>query len=268
MSTTNPLISIILPTFNGKAAWLWEAVDSVINQTYSNRELIVINDASTNDIEKVILHYVDTDNRILYVKNEENMQLTRSLNKWIELSKWKYIARIDDDDIWCDYEKLSKQARFMEKNPEYGLCGTSGYIINEKGEIIEEFSQRKTDESIKKTLLASNQFTHCSVLIRKSVLEDVWYYNPQHNLIEDYELRLRIGTKYKLYNLQDRCVMYRINTQSVSNKHNKKQQIMNIKITSRFRYYYPWFYNAVIKKIWYLLLPKALSQKILRYWKS
>lgn len=263
-----PLVSIILPTYNGNPKWLTESINSVLNQSYKNFELNIINDASIIDIEGTVLAFAKKDKRIKYHKNEKNLKLTKTLNKWIELSKWMYIARVDDDDIWCDTEKLSKQVHFMEENPEYGLCGTSGYTINEKGEIIEEFFQRETNESIKKNLLASNQFTHCSVLIRKSVLEDVWYYNPQHNLIEDYELRLRIGIKYKLHNLQDKCVMYRINTQSVSNKHNRKQKLMNINITPQFYKYYPWFYAAILKKITYFLLPQKLSCFLLRLLKK
>lgn len=65
------------------------------------------------------------DDRILYYKNNNNLKLTRTLNKWIELAQGKYIARIDDDDIRCDREKLSKQVNFMETHLEYGLCGTN-----------------------------------------------------------------------------------------------------------------------------------------------
>lgn len=127
------LVSIILPTYNGNSVWIMQAINSIIAQTYNNRELIIINDASTNDIEKTILQYVNKDNRIQYFKNEENLKLTKTLNKWIALSQGEYIARIDDDDIWCDPEKLAKQIDFMEKNTSYGLCGTCVINIDEEG---------------------------------------------------------------------------------------------------------------------------------------
>jgi len=81
MTIDYPLISIVLPTYNAKKEWLSEAIDSVLNQTYSNRELIIINDASTNNIEITILEYAKKDGRIKYYKNEQNMELTKTLNK-------------------------------------------------------------------------------------------------------------------------------------------------------------------------------------------
>ena len=118
------LVSIILPTYNGKVEWLSQAIDSVIVQTYTHRELIIINDASTNDIETTIMEYVAKDKRIKYYRNEINLKLTNTLNKGLKIAQGAYIARIDDDDIRCDKEKLEKQIVFMEQNAGYGLCGT------------------------------------------------------------------------------------------------------------------------------------------------
>ena len=117
-----PFVSIILPTYNGNHIWLSQAIESVLSQIYENRELIIINDASTNNIEYTILEYQEREPRIKYYKNESNIQLTKTLNKGIALSKGMYIARIDDDDIWFDPMKLEKQIKFMEANQNVGLC--------------------------------------------------------------------------------------------------------------------------------------------------
>ena len=77
----NPLVSVILPTYNGKSEWLSESIDSVLNQTFKDFELIIINDASTNGIEDTILKYKKKDSRIVYLKNEKNLKLTKTLNK-------------------------------------------------------------------------------------------------------------------------------------------------------------------------------------------
>jgi len=77
----NPLISIILPTYNGNKKWISESIQSVLDQTYTNFELIIINDASTNDIETTILAFAKKDERIKYYKNDENLQLTKTLNR-------------------------------------------------------------------------------------------------------------------------------------------------------------------------------------------
>lgn len=129
-----PLVSVILPTYNGKRARLIEAVNSVLSQTFSDFELIIINDASTNDIEHTILELQAKYQRIVYIKNEKNLKLTKSLNKAIGFAQGRYIARIDDDDVRIDREKLQKQVEFLEKNKEYGLCGSQAISINEIGE--------------------------------------------------------------------------------------------------------------------------------------
>lgn len=264
----SPLVSIILPTYNGKQIWLSQTINSVIYQTYTNRELIIINDASINNIEQTILECIAKDKRIKYYKNEENIKLTKTLNKWIELSQWYYIARIDDDDVWHDPMKLEKQVIFMEQNTNYGLCGTGGYIIDKQGTIWDQFIQRQHDQEIRKNLLASNQFTHSSVLIRKNVFDNVGFYDLNYNLVEDYELRLRIWIKYKLYNLSDPCIYYRINIQSVSHKYHRKQDLLSLKMTFLYKKYYPWFCKALIKKIIYFILPTKVSYTLLKIFKK
>ena len=123
--------SIILPTYNGKTERLSEAINSVLAQTYQNWELIIINDASTNNIEKTILQFAKKDKRIKYIKNEQNMKQAASRNKWIKQAKGRYIAFIDDDDIWSDPKKLDKQVNFLENNPDHGLCGTSTITVDQ-----------------------------------------------------------------------------------------------------------------------------------------
>ena len=118
-----PLVSIILPTYNGNKSRLSEAINSILSQTFSDFELIIINDASTNNIETTILRYAEQEPRIVYVKNDINLKLTATLNKALWLAKWEFIARIDDDDIRIDTEKLQKQVNFLKKYQEYGMCG-------------------------------------------------------------------------------------------------------------------------------------------------
>ncbi len=100
-------ISIILSTYNG-SRYIRESIESVLSQSYKNFEFIIINDCSSDRTEEIILQYQKKDKRIIYIKNETNLKLTESLNKWIRASKWEYIARIDDDDIWLK-NKLEKQ---------------------------------------------------------------------------------------------------------------------------------------------------------------
>src|SRR5690606_13489679 len=117
------LISVVLPAYNAEL-YIKEAIDSVLAQTFTNFELIILNDGSTDKTEEIILSYQDS--RIVYVKNEHNLGLIGTLNKGMALAKGKYIARMDADDI-CFPERFEKQVAFLEKNKEYIICGTSAY---------------------------------------------------------------------------------------------------------------------------------------------
>lgn len=247
------LVSIILPTYNWNHSWLSMAIESVLTQTYKNFELIIINDYSKNDIEKTILKYKEKDDRIVYIKNEKNLRLTKSLNKGIELSKWDYIARIDDDDIWCDNEKLQKQVDFMDKNPDYWLCWTYAIFIDEDWVELERVKKINDNNNIKKSILFGCKFFHSSVIIRRKSLEEVWVYSDDWDYSEDHELWLRIWTKYKINNLDCYSLKYRINKNWISTKNNLKQIILAIFLVNKYKKYYPNFIKAFFYNIWLLL---------------
>jgi glycosyltransferase involved in cell wall biosynthesis len=246
----NPLVSAILPTYNWQHHWLTESIDSVISQTYSNRELIIINDASTNDIEKTILAYVAKDPRIKYFNNEHNLKLTKTLNKWIEFSQWEYIARIDDDDVWCDKDKLQKQVDYMNNNPSCWVIWTHAYVIDHHGNNIWSIKHSTQSWAIRKYMLFTNQFVHSSVLVRKSALENVWLYDPDRNYIEDYELRLRIWSKYDFANIDTYCVLYRKSEASITSQKNMKQHKMILKLIDIYKNSYPYWVYAKTLRIW------------------
>ncbi len=112
----SPLISILLPTYNG-ARFLREAIDSVERQTYPHWELIIIDDASRDETPRIIAEYEQNNARIRSIRNTENQKLVTSLNHGIDEAQGRYIARIDDDDVWGDPEKLAKQIARFSENP-------------------------------------------------------------------------------------------------------------------------------------------------------
>jgi glycosyltransferase involved in cell wall biosynthesis len=198
--------------------------------------------------------------------NEKNLWLTQTLNRWIALSQWKYIARIDDDDIWCDKDKLKKQVEFMETNPEYWLCGTSVIQINEEWKEITKTDVPTDNDQIKKTLMRFNQFAHASVIFRRDIVSHVWVYNPDYNWAEDYEYWMRIWTMYKLANLPDYCLKYRHNTHGVSSKKKYKQWWLWLKAAFLYRKYYPHFWLYVIPRLCIILFPRKVLSFLLMQW--
>lgn len=259
-----PLVSIILSTYNWNHNWTSESIDSVLNQSFTDFELIIINDCSTNNIEKTILEYKQKDDRIIYIKNERNLWLTASLNKWINNSKWIYIARIDDDDIWCDENKLKKQVEFMEKNPDYWLCWTWIILIDENWEEIDKVLNRWWDDNIRKYISGSNQFAHSSLIIRKSILDKVWWYvdNNITKYTEDYDLWLRIWKISKFNNLQEFSLKYRVREWSISWKKSLNQKINAFRVYLQFRNDYPNKISGIIKHFSTILIPDFITKKI------
>lgn len=265
MTNKNPLVSVILPTYNGKKERISESIDSVLNQTFKDFEFIIINDCSTNDIEKTIKEYEKKDSRIIYVKNEKNLKQTRTMIKWISLSKGKYIARIDDDDIWADKTQLQQQIDFMETNPEYWLVWTNAKIIDENWEFLYIIDRPWTDKELRDNMLVWNWFIQSSIVIRKEIIDKVWWYDPKWNLVEDYEMWMRIWTVSKIRNLLNIYSNVRFNPNSVTRKYYKKQKWMTIKLLLKYCKYYPKKYllKWLCFRLWELFIPLWLTRKIL-----
>ncbi|MBK7430445.1 MAG: glycosyltransferase family 2 protein [Bacteroidetes bacterium] len=125
-----PVVSVIMPVYNtGK--YLAAAIASVLGQTFSDFELIILNDGSTDDSETVVKNF--TDPRIIYLKNERNLGLIATLNTALSQCKGEFIARMDGDDI-CHSERLAAQLRFLNAHPEISVCGTFFYSLEKNQE--------------------------------------------------------------------------------------------------------------------------------------
>lgn len=255
-------LSIVLPVYNSNKDRLSQSIESVLSQSFKNFELIIINDASTNDIETTIIEYEKKDKRIVYIKNKENLKLTKTLNKGLEIAQGQYIARIDDDDIWVDQDKIQKQFDFMESHLEYGLCGTNIILKNTNSQEESKVYMQENDQQIRQRMLLSTQFSHSSIIIRKEAIENCGRYNPDYNLMEDHELWLRIGKEYKFYNLQDFTTLYRVNPQWVSLQNRRKQQQLALKLCWKYRKEYPSFIKWLVGNIALNILPEKVIWRI------
>src|SRR5699024_5416050 len=121
--------SIIMSVYNANEEHLRDAIESILRQTFKKFEFLIIDDASENNVDKLITSF--RDSRIIYLKNERNIGLTKSLNKGIKISKGKYIARIDSDDIAYP-DRLQKQFDYLENHPEVGVLGSQAKLIGDK----------------------------------------------------------------------------------------------------------------------------------------
>jgi glycosyltransferase involved in cell wall biosynthesis len=258
VNQSQPLVSVILATRNGQH-YLDQSLVSVLQQSYHNIEVLLIDDASTIPIT------IQVDPRITVHRNEQRLGLTKSLNRGLTLAKGEYIARIDDDDVWTDQTKLAQQITFLVNHPEIALCGVQHVIINATNQILFRFSLAETDQAIRQCILRTNQFVHSGVVIRRSALQQLGNYDESLSYAQDYELWLRLGTKFKLANLDIWAVAKRITLHSVTNAHHRLQWWLAFKTSYKYRYHYPGFYRAVpvyIREGLLNLIPKSIFQRL------
>ena len=213
MKTIEPLVSVVLPAYNAEKT-IAEAIQSIIEQTYKNWELIIINDGSTDDTENVILGF--EDKRIRYYCNNENKKLIYTLNRGFSLATGKYIARMDADDI-CFTERFEKQVTFMEKYPDIVVCGTQIEYFGSKSTAYKKLKFPLRNSQLKDMLAISTCFAHPSVMIRNSVVKSCCVlYDINYKNAEDYSLWIDLSDYGNFANLNETLLFYRISDTQIS----------------------------------------------------
>jgi glycosyltransferase involved in cell wall biosynthesis len=206
-----PLVSIILPVYNG-ALHLREAVSSILEQDFSDIELIAINDASKDESDKIIKGFSDC--RIIHITNSTNIGLASTLNLGIEEAKGKFIARMDQDDI-ADPRRLKLQIGAFLNDSSLGVCGSNFQAFGEDG--ISNSNYPQSHEKIFTNLLFYNCIAHPTVMFRKAVFtENRLNYNCEFDWAEDFDLWTRARHITKMTNLKKPLLRYRINNTSMT----------------------------------------------------
>jgi len=216
-----PAVSVILPAYNCEK-FIGKAIQSVLQQTFTDFELVIINDGSTDNTESII-HEFD-DQRIVYLKNSNNQGLIYTLNKAIAHANGKYTARMDADDI-CLEERLAKQKTFLDQNEDIAVVASTIEFINEQDEktgIWELDRQTITPAQIRRAILKQNCIAHPTVMMHTEITKQMKYKEYQKN-IEDYDLWLRLLNRgYKIAKLDEPLLLYRIHDSSITAIHLKK----------------------------------------------
>ncbi len=235
-----PEITILLPVYNGDK-YLKKAIESILKQTFSNFEFIIVNDGSTDNSLEIIKSF--NDPRIKIINNKKNLGLIKSLNIGLEQAKGRYIARLDADDIALE-NRLEKQYNYLEKNKNVTLIGGGAEIINNEGKYVRKKLPITDFDQIKFwALFIGNPFLHSSIFFRKKDINSINGYSHKYKHVEDYDLYLRlIKNGYKIINLPEIFIKYRIHNQSIGqSKDSKKEQDANVKkiIFNNINNYYP-----------------------------
>ncbi|KEZ22584.1 glycosyltransferase [Glaesserella parasuis] len=212
-----PLVSVIIPCYNAEK-FVEKSVRSIMEQTYKNLEIIVINDCSNDSTKKILLELQKEDSRIVYIENEFNLKLPKTLNKGISISNGKYIARMDADDI-SFYNRIEKQMDFLLKNSCIDMISANYKVIDDLDNITAISSSLPTEHrDIINRLTWQSPFAHPLVIGKRSFFINLGGYRDIH-YAEDYDMWIRGWLEgYRFANLNEILLYYRHHDNQMTDK--------------------------------------------------
>lgn len=214
-----PLVTVLMPAYNA-APYLREAVDSILGQTLTDFELLVVDDGSTDETVEILNGYRDP--RLRVVLSPSNQGVTAALNRGLDLAAGRYIVRMDADDISLP-DRLDKQVRYLDEHPEIGVCGGSIHGFNDKREFDPPVPHPQWHEPMACTLPFGTVLLHPTVIFRSELFRDGLRYDPDYPHAEDYELWCRLARITRLAVLPAIVLRYRMHGHSVSSRFHRIQ---------------------------------------------
>ncbi len=255
-----PLVTVLISVYNG-AETLKDCLDSVAVQSYRPLEIMCVNDASTDDTGVILDEWTKRHKEmaVTVINNNENIGLTRSLNRGLKQVRGKYVARIDADDVWLP-EKIARQVYYLERHADVGVLGTAYLNIKEGKHYL--FKLPEKDNLIRKSIFRQNPFGHSCVLIRTSLLKIHQGYDEQLRYGQDRDLWYRLLPQTKFHNLAE-PLCWRQAEHGVSITSSRAQMIQSIKTTAKYINLYranPGNYLFLIKPLVIAIMPRTIKR--------
>ena len=221
-------LSVVMAVYN-QAETLNPAVKSILEQSFADFTLVIVDDYSTDETPRLLNQWRLKDKRVKVLTNMRHLGLTKSLNLGLKEAKTKLIARMDADDIALP-ERLKRQRDYLLSHPKIGLLGTAVRLIDETGKPLKVKQLPLSSEKIRQSILSRCPFIHPTWMLRQSALDEVGTYNEAFDYAQDYELALRIVSRYPTANLLDPLLLYRVNSApAISLRHLKQQEWLALK---------------------------------------
>ncbi len=207
-----PEVTVFIPTYN-RAAYLGDAIDSVLGQTFTDFELLIIDDGSTDDTDAVFDRY--RDDRIRIERNPGNLGSPKTRNRGLDLAKGRFIAMLDSDDV-ANPERLEQQVAFLNRHPDHALIGSGKRALGSRSSIGSKLRRRPTDpDAVRARLLFRCCIAHSTVMGRTDLLRR-HRYNEAFSVSQDFDLFVRLADRHKLANLEAPLVHVRRHAGQVS----------------------------------------------------
>lgn len=226
---SHPDVSVLMPVWNGcreSESWIREAIESILDQTLENIELVIVDDGSTDRTPQILTEYAQRDDRVRIFTLPKNGGIVGALNYGLKTCRADYVARQDADDISM-VTRLELQKKFMDDRPGTVLCGTWMYVIDGEGKLVMHINDRPCAYPvIREALKTMCPFVHGSVMFRKNIVLGMGGYSPDERFrhAEDYELWVRLAKDHVIENIPGKTFYYHRNYGSkISKVHSQKQ---------------------------------------------
>jgi len=244
-----PIVSVVMPVYNNRR-YLPEAIDSVLSQSLGELELIAIDDASTDGSWELLQQYAARDPRVRPFRNEENLRIVGTRNRAFREADpgSRYFAVLDSDDV-CHPDRLRLQVAFLDDHPDHAVVGGQTRIIDDQSRVTGQRTYPTDHAAIAAVITRYNPIAQPTAMIRRSALDEVGVYDEHYLRCQDYDLWLRMAARFKVANLPETTLDYRI-----SETQGKKQ---HMRATLQ--------YTIEIQKRW-LLHPAFFRPQNLAYW--
>ena len=229
----NPLVSMIMSVYKPDLDLLKKSISSLINQTYPNIEIILIDDGLSESENKLLSKLLDKHMNIKYIKNSSNIGLTKSLNKGIKLAKGELIARQDADDV-SNESRIEKQVKRFKINERLGLLGTWYKVRLSENTV--DYKPKGKKEALTEMMFSRNPFCHSSVMFRKSCLNEIGLYQEKFETTQDLDLWFRIAQTFDLEIIEEILIERNLGDHAISYGKKRWLQLINsLKIRLSYR---------------------------------
>lgn len=246
-------ISVVMSVYNAEK-YLRAAIESILQQTYEDFELILIDDRSTDSSTEIMCQYEEKDSRVILIKNEENLGLTKSLNRGLQCARGEYIARMDADDISAP-DRLDKQAAFLDQHPDYTFVSCIAQYIDENGNLEQMRLFPETNEEIYDMMPKVDAVMHPGVMFRREDVAKIGNYCEDFRVVQDYDLWFRgMAAGYKFYNIQEPLLLFRRN-ESYNTRKSRAYRMVDYRVRKKgYR-----LNHLPLRKRVYLVVPLVLA---------
>lgn len=223
-----PAISVLMPAYNAQS-YIAEAIESILDQTFADFEFIIIDDGSGDQTPLIIEEYAKRGKRIVFLQNSQNLKISETLNRGLEIARGEFIARMDADD-WSYPNRLEDQLRLMRKNSGLVICGADIEICDQNLKPLNIRIYPRTDTQIRNKIFKLNPFAHSVTFYKTEIAKKAGGYDSNFNLAEDYDLYFRMGRFGQFANIPKALLKLRTHSQSLSARAISTQARLNFSV--------------------------------------